>query len=149
MGRREQSCECMYKSNSFHFCPQKMLRRLCLRPLQQRTFLTSGRRRRRRLVGILMPPPRAGSGEQTTLTTSTTTTTSRKRRRRRKEEESEINDRQKWRSLEAGKDDLSLDRTLPTGQSFRWQKVNNNDENDEETERNDINNNKKTCRVTK
>ena len=105
-----------------------MLRRLCLRPLQQRTFLTSGRRRRRRLVGILMPPPRAGSGEKTTLTTSTTTTTSRKRRRRRKEEESEINDRQKWRSLEAGKDDLSLDRTLPTGQSFRWQKVRDDDD---------------------
>ena len=75
-----------------------------------------------------MPPPRAGSGEKTTLTTSTTTTTSRKRRRRRKEEESEINDRQKWRSLEAGKDDLSLDRTLPTGQSFRWQKVRDDDD---------------------
>ena len=139
----------MYKSNSFHFCPQKMLRRLCLRPLQQRTFLTSGRRRRRRLVGILMPPPRAGSGEKTTLTTSTTTTTSRKRRRKESEtnNDGKIIGRQKWRSLEAGKDDLSLDRTLPTGQSFRWQKVRNNEE--EETERNDINNNKKTCRVTK
>ena len=91
-------------------------------------------------MGILMPPPR-GSGEKTT-TTLTTTTTSRKRRRRRKEE-SEINDgkiiighqhqrrRHKWRSLEAGKDDLSLDRTLPTGQSFRWQKVEEYDENDE------------------
>ena len=71
-----------------------------------------------------MPPPARGSGEKTTLTT----TTSRKRRRRR-HEESEINDGKiKWRSLEAGKDDLSLDRTLPTGQSFRWQKVRDDDD---------------------
>ena len=91
-----------------------------------------------------MPPPR-GSGEKTT-TTLTTTTTSRKRRRRR-QEESEINDgkiiighqhqrrRHKWRSLEAGKDDLSLDRTLPTGQSFRWQKVRDDDEEEETWEK--------------
>ena len=75
-----------------------------------------------------MPPPARGSGEKTTLTT----TTSRKRRRRR-HEESEINDGKiKWRSLEAGKDDLSLDRTLPTGQSFRWQKVVREDDDDDD-----------------
>ena len=38
----------------------------------------------------------------------------------------------KWRSLEAGKDDLSLDRTLPTGQSFRWQKVVREDDDDDD-----------------
>ncbi len=36
-----------------------------------------------------------------------------------------------WKSLRTTRDDLSLDRTLPTGQSFRWQKVEEYDENDE------------------
>jgi N-glycosylase/DNA lyase len=38
-----------------------------------------------------------------------------------------------WKSLRTTRDDLSLDRTLPTGQSFRWQKVEEeyDDENDE------------------
>ena len=38
---------------------------------------------------------------------------------------------QNWKSLRTTRDDLSLDRTLPTGQSFRWQKVEEYDENDE------------------
>ena len=36
-----------------------------------------------------------------------------------------------WKSLRTTRDDLSLDRTLPTGQSFRWQEVEEYDENDE------------------
>ena len=101
--------------------------------------------------------PRGGGGKSGGSKTTTTTNTICSHRKRRRKESFETRDddddddgkiiigprRQKWRSLEAGKDDLSLDRTLPTGQSFRWQKVrnNNDDEEEEETEKNDINNN--------
>ena len=36
----------------------------------------------------------------------------------------------KWKSLNTTRDDLSLDRTLPTGQSFRWLKVNSGDDDE-------------------
>jgi len=38
----------------------------------------------------------------------------------------------KWKSLNTTRDDLSLDRTLPTGQSFRWLKVNGGGDDDDE-----------------
>ena len=41
----------------------------------------------------------------------------------------------KWKSLNTTRDDLSLDRTLPTGQSFRWLKVNGGGDECAEEER--------------
>ena len=40
-----------------------------------------------------------------------------------------------WKSLRTTRDDLSLDRTLPTGQSFRWQKVEEYDDENDENEK--------------
>ncbi len=47
--------------------------------------------------------------------------------KRRNQNEEKVHN---WKSLRTTRDDLSLDRTLPTGQSFRWQKVEEYDDDE-------------------
>jgi len=49
--------------------------------------------------------------------------------KRRNQNEEKVHN---WKSLRTTRDDLSLDRTLPTGQSFRWQKVEEYDDDENE-----------------